>query len=82
MKIEVKNPWESSPGDDASRNEYEAFIASVRNGEPRADCQHAVDGTFVTILGRETAYRRKEVEWDRLWKENQKLDRKAYPVSS
>jgi hypothetical protein len=64
------------------KSNKEAFIASVRKGEPRADCQHAVGGTFVTILGHEAAYRRKEVEWDRLWKENQRLDRKAYPVSS
>ncbi len=53
----------------------------VKDGKPRADTQHAVDGTFVTILGREAAYRRKEMEWDKLWKENQKLERKTYPVS-
>ncbi len=81
MKIEGKNPWEGTPGEDASKNEYEAFIASVKNGEPRADTQHAVDGTFTTILGREAAYRRKEMEWDKLWKENQKLQRRIYPVS-
>ena len=80
IKIEGKNPWEGTPGDDASKNEYEAFLDSVKKGEPRADWQHAVDGTFVTILGREAAYRRKEMEWDDLWKENQKLERRAYPV--
>jgi predicted dehydrogenase len=81
MKIEGKNPWESAPGDNAEKNEYEAFIASVRKGEPLADTQHAVDGTFVTILGREAAYRRKEVEWNKLWKENQKLERKIHKVT-
>lgn len=81
MKIEGKNPWEATPGDDANKNEYEAFLTSVKEGEPRTDTQHAVDGTFVTILGREAAYRRKEMEWDELWKENQKLERKTYPVS-
>ncbi len=81
-KIEGKTPWEWTGGqDDASRNEYEAFIASVRDGTPRADAQHAVDGTFTTILGREAAYRRKEVEWKKLWDEKQKLERKAYGVS-
>jgi len=78
MKIEGKNPWESTGGDDSNKNEYEAFLASVKNGEPRLDTEHAVDGTFVTILGREAAYRRKEVEWDKLWRENQKLERKTY----
>jgi myo-inositol 2-dehydrogenase/D-chiro-inositol 1-dehydrogenase len=81
MKIEGKDPWEAAPGDNANKNEYEAFVASVRNGEPRTDTQHAVDGTFVTILGREAAYRREEIEWDKLWNENQKLERKTYPVS-
>jgi len=80
-KIEGKNPWEWTEKEDASRNEYEAFIASVREGKPRADGQHAVDGTFTTILGREAAYRRKEVEWDALWKEKQQLERKAYGIS-
>jgi hypothetical protein len=81
MKIEGKNPWEAAPGDDPNKNEYEAFLASVQKGEPRTDTHHAVDGTFVTILGREAAYRRKEVEWDELWQENQELERKIYPVS-
>ncbi len=81
MKIDGKNPWQATPGDDANKNEYEAFVNSVKNGEPRSDWQHAVDGTFVTILGREAAYRRKEMEWDKLWNENQKLERKTYPVS-
>lgn len=52
----------------------------MKNGEPRLDTEHAVDGTFVTILGREAAYRRREVEWNKLWRENQKLERKAYKV--
>jgi hypothetical protein len=39
-----------------------------------------VDGTFTTILGREAAYRRREVQWKELWEENQKLDRVPYPV--
>jgi len=80
-KIEGKNAWEWSGQDDANRNEYEAFIKSVREGQPLYDIPHAVDGTFTTILGREAAYRRKEVEWAKLWKENQKLNLKPYPVA-
>ncbi|NWG12282.1 MAG: Gfo/Idh/MocA family oxidoreductase [Acidobacteria bacterium] len=81
MKIEGKNAWEWSGQDDSNRNEYEAFIKSVREGQPRYDVPHAVDGTFTTILGREAAYRRKEIEWTKLWRENQKLDRKPYRVT-
>ncbi len=80
FKIEGKNAWEATGQDDSNRNEYEAFIASVQKGEPRTDAYHGVDGTFVTILGREAAYRRKDVEWDKLWKENQRLERKPYKV--
>jgi myo-inositol 2-dehydrogenase / D-chiro-inositol 1-dehydrogenase len=80
-KIEGKNPWEWTEKEDASRNEYEAFIASVRDGQPRTDGEHAVEGTFTTILGREAAYRREEVQWDKLWNERQRLDRKAYKVT-
>jgi len=82
LKIEGRKGviWEPEEKDDANKNEWEAFIASVKEGKPRADTQHAVDSTFTTILGREAAYRRQEVEWQKLWDENQKLEPKAYPV--
>ncbi len=80
-KIEGKNAWEWSGENDPNRNEYQAFIKSVKDGQPRYDVPNGVDGTFTTILGREAAYRRKEVEWNKLWRENQKLDRKAYAVA-
>lgn len=81
FKIEGKNPWEPTGPDDSNKNEYEAYISSIKSGQPRSDAYHGVDGTFVTILGREAAYRRKEMEWDKLWKENQKLERKTYKVT-
>lgn len=80
QKIEGKTPWEFTGEDDPNRNEWEAFVASVRNGQPRADGRHAVEATFTTILGREAAYRRQQVEWTKLWDENQKLERKTYKV--
>jgi myo-inositol 2-dehydrogenase / D-chiro-inositol 1-dehydrogenase len=78
MKIEGKDPWEWTGEDDSNKNEFEAFIASVREAKPRADGQHAVDSTFTTILGREAAYRRQEVEWKKLWDEKEKLEPKTY----
>jgi len=81
FKIEGKNPWEPTGQDDSNKNEYEAYLSSIKSGQPRSDAYHGVDGTFVTILGREAAYRHKEVEWDKLWKENQKLERKTYKVT-
>jgi predicted dehydrogenase len=82
VRIEGKNPWKFEGEDASNKNEYEAFINSVKQGAPRDDVPHAVDGTFTTILGREVAYRKKELEWKGLWDENQKLDqKKAYPVT-
>ncbi|MBM3334155.1 Gfo/Idh/MocA family oxidoreductase [Candidatus Sumerlaeota bacterium] len=81
IRIEGKNPWEWTGEDDANKNEWEAFIASVKKGQPRADTQHGVEGTFTTILGREAAYRRQAIEWKKLWDENQKLEQRPYPVS-
>jgi len=81
QKIEGKTNWEFTEEDRPDRNEWEAFVASVREGPIRSDAYHGVEATFTTILGREAAYRREEVEWDRLWEENQKLERKPYPVA-
>ena len=84
MKIEAKkaaDSWEWTDQDNADKSEWEAFIASVKEGKPRADAQHAVEGTFTTILGREAAYRRQELEWKKLWDENQKLEPRPYPVA-
>ncbi len=81
FKIEGKNAWEPTGQDDSNKNEWEAFLASVKDGAPRTDAYHGVDGTFVTILGREAAYRGKEVEWNKLWSEKQKLERKTYNVT-
>jgi predicted dehydrogenase len=80
-KIEGKDPWQWAGENEPERNEWEAFVDSVRNSRPRSDTDHAVDSTFTTILGREAAYRRGEVEWDRLWSENQRLERRAYQTA-
>ena len=81
QRIEGKENWkyESQPGEAAS--EYTVYIESIRNNQPRTDGQHGVEGTFTTILGREAAYRRKDLTYKELWNENQKLDKKLYPVA-
>ncbi|KPK70722.1 MAG: hypothetical protein AMJ84_07345, partial [Acidithiobacillales bacterium SM23_46] len=81
IEINGKNAWKWEGEDDASRNEWEAFIASVKEGNSRADAQHGAEGTFTTILGREAAYRREEVEWKKLWDANDKYERRPYPVA-
>jgi hypothetical protein len=75
-----KDQWAWEGEDDANVNEWEAFVASLKQGKPRADAQHGAEGTFTTILGREAAYRCEELTWKQLWDENQRLERRAYPV--
>jgi predicted dehydrogenase len=80
LNISGKNAWEWTGEDDANVNEWEAFIESVRSGPPRADAEHGANSTFTTVLGREAAYRRKELTWKELWEENQKLEPRQYAV--
>lgn len=81
ISIAGKETWKWEGEDDASRNEWEAFITSVKQGKPRADAKHGAEGTFTTILGREAAYRREEVEWKKLWDANDKYEPRPYPVA-
>jgi predicted dehydrogenase len=81
LRITGKSKWQWSGDDDASVNEWQAFIASVKEGKPIADAEHGAVGTFTTILGREAAYRQEEIEWKKLWDENEKLKPRPYPVT-
>ena len=81
LNISGKTQWQFEGEDSAEVNEWEAFLASVKEGKPIADAQHGAESTFTTILGREAAYRREALEWQKLWDENQKLEQRPYPVA-
>jgi len=58
--------------------EAEIFVGSVLGagaGEDkyRNDAKYGVESTFMSILGREAAYRRECITWDELWNSNRKL---------
>jgi predicted dehydrogenase len=58
--------------------EAEAFVASILGtgeGEDkyRNDTRYGVESTFMSILGREAAYRRECITWDELWNSNKRL---------
>jgi predicted dehydrogenase len=58
--------------------EAEFFVNSVLGqGEGqdkyRNDTKYGVDSTFMSILGREAAYRRECISWDDLWNSNKRL---------
>jgi predicted dehydrogenase len=64
--------------------EAEIFVASVLGtgeGEDkyRNDTRYGVESTFMSILGREAAYRRECITWDELWNSNKKLSFKLEP---
>lgn len=59
-----------------------AFVGSVLGtGEAedkyRNDTKYGVESTFMSILGREAAYRRECITWDELWNTNRRLTFKA-----
>jgi predicted dehydrogenase len=58
--------------------EAEVFVKSVKGtgeGEDkyRNDTKYGVESTFTAILGREAAYRREALAWDKLWSSNERL---------
>jgi hypothetical protein len=58
--------------------EAEVFVNSVLGkGEGqdkyRNDTKYGVESTFMSILGREAAYRRECIGWDDLWNSNKRL---------
>jgi predicted dehydrogenase len=80
LNIAGKTDWTFEGPDDAQVNEWEGFINSVRNKQPISDTKHAAESTFTTVLGREAAYRREDLTWEKLWAENMKYEPRAYPV--
>lgn len=58
--------------------ESEAFVASVlKTGEHRNDAKYGLESTFTAIMGREAAYRKEIIEWDKLWNSKDKLEFQA-----
>jgi myo-inositol 2-dehydrogenase / D-chiro-inositol 1-dehydrogenase len=58
--------------------EAEAFVGSVLGTDAHLDnTKFGLESTFTTILGREAAYRKEIVEWDKLWRANDRLSLKS-----
>lgn len=74
-------------GDDKHYDQEAAtFVKSVRGegtGEDkyRNDTRYGVESTFTAILGREAAYRKETITWDKLWNSNDRLNFKATTAS-
>ena len=68
--------WRAEPGG----NQYEDFVKSIKSGPILAEAQRGAEATFTTVLGRTAGYTGKEAVWDEVWKANEKLEERPYPV--
>lgn len=58
--------------------EAEYFVNSVLgSGEHRDDTKYGMESTLTAIMGREAVYRKEVIEWEKLWKSNERLSFKA-----
>ncbi|MGH9845888.1 MAG: hypothetical protein ACREEM_44855 [Blastocatellia bacterium] len=54
--------------------EAQTFVESVLGaGEHRDDTKYGMESTLTAIMGREAAYRKEIIEWDKFWKSNDRL---------
>lgn len=59
---------------DADPNKGKSFINSIETGRHLNEFQQGASSTLTAILGRQAAEKRKEVQWDTMIKENEKLN--------
>jgi myo-inositol 2-dehydrogenase / D-chiro-inositol 1-dehydrogenase len=58
---------------DADPNKGKSFIQSIENAKYLNECQQGANSTLTAILGRQAAETHKEVSWDGMLKENEKI---------
>jgi myo-inositol 2-dehydrogenase/D-chiro-inositol 1-dehydrogenase len=80
IQIRGKNPWDSKkepstifPSEDGEENKVKTMVQSIMDGKYINEISSGVDSTLSSILGRTAAYRKKEVTWDEMIQENEKL---------
>jgi predicted dehydrogenase len=62
--------------DDADPNKQKAFVESITSGKLLNEASTGADSALASMLGREAAYSRKEVTWEKLLKSKQVYDPK------
>jgi hypothetical protein len=58
--------------------EHLDLIQSIREGRPLNEAQAIAESTFTAIMGRESAYSGRTVEWDSLLKSEKRLGPEKY----
>src|SRR5437879_13485620 len=62
----------------AYQQEHQDLIASIRAGAPLNEARAVAESTLTAIMGRESAYTGRSVEWDALLNSNAKLGPQKY----
>jgi predicted dehydrogenase len=66
----------------AYQQEHQDLIASIRAGAPLNEARAVAEGTLTAIMGRESAYSGRVVEWDALLNSNTKLGPEKYELGT
>jgi len=68
--------WQAEKGG----SQYDDFVNSIVSGPILAEARRGAEATFTTVLGRTAGYTGKEAVWDEVWKANERLEERVYPV--
>ncbi len=78
VTITGDNAWEGTPHDNTwdigVENNCRDFVQSIRNGKFINHADYAADSALTAILGRKASYERREVTWDEILNDNEKLN--------
>jgi myo-inositol 2-dehydrogenase/D-chiro-inositol 1-dehydrogenase len=81
IRITGDNAWHGTDKDDTFRSgaiaNTKKFVDSIRTNTPINNAETAAESTLTAILGRTAAYRSREVNWQELLAEKEKLEFKA-----
>ena len=80
IKPRAGDGWRSRRRDDNNpyQQEHQDLIDSIRAGEPLNAAQSVAESTFMAIMGRESAYTGRTIEWETLIKSEAKLGPEKY----
>jgi len=62
-------------------NNVHAFIAAVRENKPIYNVEVSVEPTLTAILGRQAAYKQKEVTWDEMLNSGERWEEKSLKLA-
>jgi len=78
LRITGKTPWMGAERDDTFKGgaveNVKRFVAAVREGKPIYNYEEGVRSNMTAILGREAAYRQREVTWEEMEKSTERYE--------